>query len=120
MPGSLKGFKYTADDGTTWALLRDESNVEAVNTGVAGIITPAEKYKVPRNLRPRSAVFVNAAGTIRRDVVVLTSARFAALTGTDTITDQVSGQLLNLRFTKGEQISRVALSDTGLNDGDAD
>lgn len=120
MAGSLKGFKYTADDGTTWALFGDESNIEDVNGGVDGIITPAQKYKVPRNLTPRKAVFSNPAGTIRREVVILTPATFAALTATTQMTDQVSGQLLNLKLTKGERVALVPLSDTGLNDGDAD
>ena len=120
MAGSLKGFRYTADDGTTWALFADESNIEAVNTGVGGILTPADKYKIPKNLTPRTAVFVSADGLIRREIVVLTSATFGALDATSTIVDQVSGLTLNLKLTKGERVQLVSLSDTGLLDGDAD
>jgi hypothetical protein len=120
MAGSLKGFKYTADDDTTWALFADESNIESVNTGVLMAITPAEKYKVPKNLKPRTATFQNADGTIRRKVVVLTTDRMAELDAATTITDQVSGDTLQLKRTDGEVVTLVSLSDTGLLDGDAD
>lgn len=119
MAGSLRAFRYVADDGETFALLRDESNVEAVN-GEGGGITAAEKYKAPSNLRVRSATYANAEGTIRRKIPVLTSATFAALSAEDTITDQVSGQTLRLRFTEGERVSLLPLGDTALNDGDDD
>lgn len=120
MAGSIRGFRYTADDGTTWALLGDESNIESVNSGVGGILTPAEKYKVPKNLTPRKAVYTSTDGLVRREIVVLTPATFAALTATDTIVDQVSGLTLNLKLTKGERVALVSLSDTAILDGDAD
>jgi len=120
MAGSLKFFRYVADDGQTFAALRDESNVEAVNPGVGGIITPAEKYKIPSNLKPRSAVYVSNDGRIRRDIIVLNPTVFAALDATTPITDQVSGESLRLKFTKGERVTLPSLSDTALNDGDAD
>lgn len=120
MSGSIRFFKYTADDGTTWAAQRDESNIEAVNAGVGGIVTPAEKYKIPSNLKPRTAVYVDLTGRIRREIIVLTPAGFAALNATTPITDQVSGESLRLKFTKGERVTLPSLSDTALNDGDAD
>lgn len=119
MAGSLRGFPYTADDGTSWAILRDESNVEAVNGG-GNPLTAAQKYKAPSNLRLRSATYANAEGTIRRKVPVLTAATFAALTPASTIVDQVSGETLQLRFTEGERVSLLPLTDTALNDGDLD
>lgn len=120
MAGSLRPFRYTADDGTTWGLFGDESNIEAINTGVGIVITPAEKYKVPKNLKVRTATYVDNTGRIRRKIPVLTPAIFGALDPTDTITDQVSGEVLRLRFTQGEQVSLLALNDTALNDGDND
>lgn len=119
MAGSLRGFPYTADDATSWALLRDESNVESVN-GAGNPLTAAQKYKAPSNLRVRTATYANADGTIRRTVPVLTPAIFAALTPASTITDQVSGDLLRLRFTQGERVSLLPLTDTALDDGDDD
>lgn len=120
MAGSIRFFKYTADDGSTWAAQRDESNVEAVNSGVGIVITPAEKYKIPSNLKPRAAVYVDLTGRIRREIIVLTPAVFAALDATTPITDQVSGETLRLKYTKGERVTLPSLSDTALNDGDAD
>lgn len=119
MAGSLRGFPYTADDGTTWALLNDESNVERVN-GTGNALTAAQKYKIPRNLKPRVAVYQNGAGTIRRSVVVLTPATFNGLTAASTLIDQVSGETLQLRLKKGEVVSLLPLTDTGLTDGDLD
>lgn len=119
MAGSLRGFTYTADDGTTWALLNDESNVERVNGG-GNSLSAAQKYKVPSNLKPRSATFANVAGTIRRKVVVLTPEIFGSLTPASTLVDQVSGVTLQLRFTQGERVSLLPLTDTALNDGDID
>lgn len=120
MAGSIKFFRYVADDGSTFAAQRDESNVEAVNPGVGGIITPAEKYKIPSNLTPRSAVYADVTGRIRRDIIVLSPTVFAALDATTPITDQVSGESLRLKFKKGERLTLPNLSDTALNDGDAD
>lgn len=120
MAGSIRFFRYLADDGSTWAAQRDESNVEAINPGVAGIITPAEKYKIPSNLKPRTAVYVDLTGRIRREIIVLTPDVFAALNATTPITDQVSGESLRLKYTKGERVTLPSLSDTALNDGDAD
>ena len=119
MAGSLKFFSYTADDGSVFAALRDESNVEAANEGGSIIITSAAKYKIPSNLRPRSAVFVDNTARIRRDVVIMNPTAFAALTSASTIVDQVSGETLRLKMKKGEVLTLPNLQDTGLNDGDA-
>lgn len=119
MAGSLRAFLYDADDGTDWALLGDESNIEAVN-GQGNNITAATKYKVPSNLKVRSATYANAAGTIRRTIPVLSAATFGSLASGSTITDQVSGETLQLRFTKGEVVSLLPIPDTALNDGDDD
>lgn len=118
MAGSLKFFTYTADDGETFALFRDESNIEAANSGGAILITTAVKYKVPSNLRPRTAVFVDLTGRIRRDVVILNPTAYAALTQASTIVDQVSGETLRLKKLKGEEVTLPTLNDTALNDGD--
>ncbi len=120
MAGSLKGFRYVADDGTAWALFGDESNIESIPAGVEGILNPGAKYKIPKNLTPRKAVFSNAQGTIRREIVARTPASYSALTSASTVVDQVSGQTLFLKLLKGERVALVPLGDTGLNDGDDD
>lgn len=120
MAGSLKWFIYSDDRGQDWALLADESNVEAANAGNVQPITPAAEYKLPGNLKPRRAVFQNNTGLIRRNIPILTQAQAAALSGTDTITDQSSGETLNFKTIIGERLTLPTLGDTGLLDGDAD
>lgn len=120
MAGSLRFFQYTADDGTEWAINADESNIEGANAGAVQDITAGVKYKVPGNLKMRVAVFINTAGTIRRVIPILTAARFGEITNTTTITDQTSNQILTLKTKIGEQVTLPKLTDTGLNDGDAD
>ena len=120
MAGSLKWFVYTANDANDFAILADESNIEGVNGTNATIISPTVKYKIPGNLKPRTATFQSVDGLIRREIVVLNAAAEAALTGTSTITDQSSGETLFLRSLKGEQVLLPNLADTGLLDGDAD
>jgi|SRR5687768_9129102 len=118
MSGSLKYFTYTADDGSLFAALRDESNIEAVNNTGNTLITTNAKYKIPSNLKPRSATFVDLTGRIRRQIIVLNTTAFAALTQATTITDQSSGEVLRLKTVEGEKIMLPNLADTGLNDGD--
>ena len=118
MAGSLKFFTYTADDGSLFAAFRDESNIEAINTEGTVLISSNAKYKIPSNLKPRSAVFVDLTGRIRRDIIVLNPASYAAIVGSTTITDQVSGETLRLKQKKGEVVTLPSLNDTALNDGD--
>ena len=120
MAGSLKWFTYTDDRGNDWAILADESNVESVNGVAVQPITPAAEYKVPGNLRPRTAIFLDVSGLIRREIVVLTAAHANTLTGATTIVDQSSGETLNFKTLKGERLTLPTLGDTGLLDGDAD
>lgn len=120
MAGSLKYFTYTSDDGQDWALLADESNIETVNDTAVQPIVPTAQYKIPKNLAPRKAVYQSADGLVRREVTVLTAARLAALDGTFSYTDQTSGLNVFLKTKIGERIMLPTLSDTGLNDGDAD
>jgi hypothetical protein len=118
MAGSLKYFTYTADDGTKFAVFADESNIEAVNNGNVEAITPAAKYKLPGNLKPRCAAYENTDGTIRRKVIVLNEDALAALAPGQSFSDQSSGVSVFLRRIDGEAIQLPNLADTGLNDQD--
>lgn len=120
MAGSLKYFVYTGNDGFAFAILRDESNMEAIN-GTVGDYPDAGtvKYVLPRNIKPRYVEFGNTAGTIRRRIVCLTEAIFDAYLGGETFDDETSGETLRLVRKAGEVISLPKGIDTGLNDGDA-
>jgi len=120
MAGSKKWFIYTTDDGTDFAILRDESNVEGTNAGTQDYPDGGTvKYSLPGNVKPRRIYFANAAGTIRREVVCLTQTIFDAVNGGSTMTDGVSGQTLTVSLKRGEEIALPRGVDTGLTDGDA-
>lgn len=125
MAGSIKWLLYIDDAGENWAYRGDESNSEAVVTaggGAAGVgdygTTQTALYALPRNVRPRSALFRNASSTISRRITVPTVAVYNGLEAGDTITDQVSGETLFLVSKRGEQITIPFAADTGLIDGD--
>lgn len=123
MAGSKKYFVYTADDGTDFALLADESNTEAVNGGTQDYADGvAIIYELPKNLRPRYAEYSNAAKTRKIRCYALTEAIFDGLAaGVPTITDPIAGTgTLTLTALEPEQLKRLPIAiDTGLNDGDA-
>lgn len=120
MAGSNKWFVYTTDDGSNFALYRDESNMEGVN-GATGDYTGASTiiYSLPRNVKPRSIVYGNASGTIRRTIPALTAAIYNGVAANATITDQTSGETLTVVRKVGEVVALPKAADTGLNDGDA-
>jgi hypothetical protein len=117
MAGSLRYFRYIADDNSTWAVLLDESNTESIQA--ASAVGNDLKYKLPGNVRPRCAFFANADNRIRRKIVVLTKGAFETLGPSAEITDQVSGQTLRITRKVGEIVKLPTQADTGLNDGDA-
>ena len=121
MAGSRKWFVYTTDAGDDFAISLDESNTESLNGGVQDFpnVAPTQ-YALPRNIKPRTVTYRNAAGTIARKVVGLTATIFGnAVTGAPTIVDQVSGETLTLYRRVGEVVSLPFGADTGLTDGDA-
>lgn len=120
MVGSMKWFVYTTDNGTDFAIFRDESNVEAVNAGTqdypnAGAI----QFALPSNVKPRVVTFEDASGAVRRDIVALTPAIFNGLAANTTITDQATSLTLTYVRKKGEIVRLPRGLDTGLTDGDA-
>jgi hypothetical protein len=122
MAGSKKWFVYTSDDGTDFAINLDESNTEAVNGSTQDYVAgTAFRYSVPRNLRPRTAVYANAAGTRTIRCVALTPAIYNGIPANVTsITDPIDGGTLGLVRIRPEVISPLPFAnDTGLDDGDA-
>lgn len=123
MAGSIKWFIYTTDDGTDFALEADESNIEAFSAGTQDYPDTGTPpiFAVPRNVRPRYAVFQSPSGQRRITVPVITQAIYNALNGTSTIPDPISAAApdLTLLYKRPEIIRLPKGSDTGLNDGDA-
>ena len=123
MAGSKKYFVYTTDDGEDYAILADESNTEAVNGGTQDFVAGLSvKYHLPRNVRPRAAVYGNAAGTRTIRCYCLTQTIYSGVVaGTPTITDPIAGSgNLSLIRLEPEKIRLLPVEfDTGLQDGDA-
>jgi hypothetical protein len=120
MAGSMKWFVYSTDAGDDFALWRDESNLEAVNSGTQDMPdSPTVTYALPRNVKPRYARFASADGLVSRNIVCLTPTIFDALAAGSSYTDPVSSKTLNLIAKVGESIRIPVGVDSGLTDGDA-
>jgi len=123
MAGSKKYFVYTTDQAADFALLADESNTEAVNGGTQDYADGVNiTYEIPKNIRPRYAEYVNAAGTRKIKCYALTETIFDGIpVGVPTITDPIAGTgTLSLKRLVPERLKRLPISiDTGLTDGDA-
>ena len=130
MAGSLKFFLYDDDQGGTWAMNRDESNIENVVVDDATVdITLTNvvdrRYQIPRNLRPRYAVFREVGGLATRKVTIPTPAIYNALVTGDTLVALRSfsegGIQFQLQSVVPERITPVVVDiDTGITDGDVD
>lgn len=129
MAGSIKYFVYTDDNGSDWALRRDESNVEALNGGTqdySGSTPASVRYELPRNVKPRYVRYVSADGKIARNVVALTPTIYSgASTNAPTIqasvdlaTDASGSVTLYYKERVGERLRLPIAIDTGLTDGD--
>lgn len=122
MAGSKKYFAYTTNAGDVYALLADESNTEAVNGSANDLLANATvKYWLPRNVRPRAAVYGNTAGTRTIRCYCLTGTIFNDVQSvTPSITDPIAGSgSLNLIRLEPERIRLLPVGeDSGLNDGD--
>jgi hypothetical protein len=123
MAGSKKYFVYTTDDGGDFALLADESNTEAVNAGTQDYADGVTiRFELPRNLRPRRAIYANTARTRRITTYPLTQTIYnGVVAGVPTITDPIAGTgTLSLIDLIPEELKRLPIAlDTGLTDGDA-
>lgn len=122
MAGSIKWFVYTTDSGENFALEADESNIEAFSAATQDYPEQGTPpiFAVPRNIRPRYAVFQSASGQRKLKVPVITQTIYNALNGTSTIPDPINeGQTLTLSYKRPEVITVPRGNDTGLNDGDA-
>jgi len=121
MAGSNKWFVYTTDTGADYALKLDESNTEAVNGSTQDFLNDSELvYALPRNVKPRYAVYENAAGTRQIKCVALTQTIYNGITANvATITDPIAGTgSLALVRIRPEVVTLPFGKDTGITDGD--
>lgn len=113
MVGSKAWFIYKDDADTNFAILLDKSNALAVNPSAASNAgLPANG--LPRNIRPRYALFRSADGLTNRKVVLLTPDDVAALTPTKSFTPQGTTTTVTISYSRGESKSIPKVADTGL------
>jgi hypothetical protein len=120
MVGSVKYFVYTDDFGDDFAIKLDESNTEAVNGAIQDFpAVPPTINEVPRNVKPRYAIYQNPERTITRRVVLLTQAIFAGVpAGAASVNFGVPAGTLTLFRIVGEERRYPVGADTGQTDGD--
>jgi hypothetical protein len=113
MSGSVRYYNYVSDNGQTFALLADKSNVAAVNPSGAAAPGTLPTITLPRNIRPRYALFADSTGLIRRRVPLLTPADVAALTGATSFVPTGETATVVITAIRGEKINLPKLADTG-------
>jgi hypothetical protein len=123
MAGSLKWFKYTTDAGDDFGIFMDESNGELVgNTDFAAADNDTIVYALPRNVRPRTALYRDSTGRVNRRIVVTDpEATISTLTSSFVVPaqDNNPAATMQLQSFRGEEVRRLVSVDTGLDDGDA-
>lgn len=123
MAGSMKWFKYTTDAGDVFGIWMDESNGELVNNDDFEAADDDNIiYAMPRNVRPRSALYASNDGRVSRRIVITDKdADISTVTSSFVVpaADGNPGFTLQLRSFRGEEVRRLTSVDTGLDDGDA-
>lgn len=126
MAGSKRWFRYTRDDGGQAGIFLDESNTELVNLVADTTASVSALDPLPRGYTPRQIVLSDLSGNIKRTCVILTAARYAAISNaTDFLLTAANfsgvsaDTIVNPILKTAEKIRRQPKNaDTGLNDGD--
>lgn len=113
MAGSMRFYNYESDNGGTYAIFGDKSNIAAVNPSGAAAPGTLPAIKIPRNITPRYALFSNTDGTIRRKVALLTPADVAALSGNLSFTPTGETATVTITAIRGEKVNIPKIADTG-------
>lgn len=118
--GSQRDFDYVDDAGNVWGVRLDESNTRLVNTtGLGGAVAV---HRMPRNMTPRKVLVTDITGEIKRECIVLTLTRFAALNGSnnfelaDTDPNATTTVAVTLK-TPERETNLIKNFDTGKTDG---
>lgn len=123
MAGSLKWFRYLADDNTPYAILADESNTEAVNTVLTTNASVAGLVPLPKGYTARYVTLETNDGTFKRKAYVLDPDRYAILNNTQVfqipLENSSTGAQVKIVLKQAEKLRRQPKdADTGINDGD--
>lgn len=113
MSGSVRYYNYVSDNGQTYAILADKSNIAAVNASGAAAPGTLPTITLPRNIRPRYALFADPTGLIRRKVPLLTPADVAALSSTTSFVPGGETATVTITAIRGEKVNLPKLADTG-------
>ena len=126
MAGSRRWFQYTLDDGTAVGIQADESNVEAVNGGVANIPASPPTRQAPKGTRLRAVRYRSSDGKRVITIPVLNSTVYGAIPASlGTIPNPLGatgegGGTLSFDSKTPERVKVPKFAvDTGLTDGDA-
>lgn len=113
MAGSMAWFRYTSDNGQTYALKADRTNIASVNSSGATPATALPNESLPRNITPRYAIFSDTSGRIVRKVPLLTPADVTALVATKNFTPPEEAVPVTITYVRGETIRLPRIVDTG-------
>jgi len=122
MAGSKREFLYVSDLGINFAVVLDESNIEAVNAAGTGA-PPAGTIVLPVARMLRKLRYVSQNGLYSVDVPVLTPENIADAPATfDMDFTDGDGAAINVTMVRrkayAEQFVGARGGDSGLNDGD--
>ena len=110
MAGGRSDFSYTTDAGVVYALNQDTSN-----GNVAGNLAAGNGLDfIPRNIKPRFAMYSDQNGLRHRKVYPSTIALMIALPATFTGGDESGPVLFTLLYTRGEKARRARSINTGI------
>lgn len=112
MAGSISYQVYTSDNGQNYAIRMDKSNALAVNASASATPAALPNIELPKNIKPRYALYTDATGNIRRKVVLLKPSDVAALLADDNFTPPEESSVVRITFIVGETIRLPKLTDT--------
>lgn len=110
MAGGRSDFTYTTDAGVTYAINMDTSNANVATNTPAGNGTDF----LPRNIKPRFAVYKDQTGIRTRVIPVSTAAKLAAMPLTFDGGDESGTVTFTLQYTRGEKARRSRSVNTGI------
>jgi hypothetical protein len=113
MAGSISYQVYQSDNGQNYAIRMDRSNALAVNASASATPAALPAIELPKNIKPRYALYTDATGNIKRKVVLLKPSDVAALVANASLTPPEESATLRITFVVGEKIRLPKLADTG-------